>query len=474
MNDRVGLAILDHSKKQQNSSKDTPPDAPVPVLKSKEKPIKALDFSVPEKVSKYIIGEKLGSGTCGIVFKAQDEVLNRVVAIKLSQIGAPDVSTGKVPGAQRAFITEISAAGRLKHANIVTVYDAGQEAELNFLVMEAVSGNSLKTVGKGQKLLPPHRAIEVIIECCQALDYSHKHGVVHRDIKPANIMMSKNGSVKLLDFGIAVSTSLDDDFGSIGPTLGTPNYMSPEQIRGKLIGPTSDFYSLGTVLFELLTGKQLFKAKKVKDLFRVVVSEIAPRLVDIRPDLPLELSEIIARMLHKLPEQRFQSGEKIVNELSPIADKLRIMAKRSEQQRRYIKRLGRLLFFKNFDDSEIAVFLNHAEQKTYFAGDLLLDEGDRSRRFCVITQGIALVRRNGSVTKVLGQGDTFGEHGFIYDHESQEQISSLSGLNVLEIMPDFLTELAPGTHLHFYKSISESLMNKLARIDQVFIDVELV
>lgn len=471
MNERARLVVKDHPENGPDASKVAAPEAGASDPNDKEKPIKALDFSVPDKISKYIIGEKLGSGTCGIVFKAQDEVLNRVVAIKISQIGTPEASTGKVPGAQRAFITEISAAGRLKHPNIVTVYDAGQEADLNFLVMEAVSGYSLKAVGKGQKLLPPHRAIEVIIECCKALDYSHAHGVVHRDIKPANIMVGKDDSVKLLDFGIAVSTSIEDDFGSTGPTLGTPNYMSPEQIRGKLIGPASDFYSLGTVLFELLTGKQLFKAKKVKDLFRIVVSEIAPRLSEIRPDLPIELSEIIARMLHKLPEQRYQSGEELIDELSPIAEQLRIMAKRTEQQKKFIEKLSRLSCFKGFDVSEIAVFLNHAEQKSFLAGDLLIDEGEPTRNYYVITQGVAVVRRNGSVVNVLGEGDSFGEYGFIYDDLSPEQVSSLTGVNVLEVKPEFLTQLNPGIHLHYYKSISESLVQKMANAEQVVLDL---
>ncbi len=483
MNNLVKPVIVARSEKNQNVEEVSPEKRnPDPVAaknkeeaksKAVDKPIKALDFEVPKKVSKYTIGEKLGSGTCGIVFKARDEALNRVVAIKLSQIGTADASTGKVPGAQRAFMTEISAGGRLKHPNIVTVYDAGQESNLNYLVMESVLGYSLKAVGKGQKLLPPFRAIEVIIDCCEALDYSHQHSIVHRDIKPANIMLSKDGSVKLLDFGIAVSTSKDEDMGAIGPTLGTPNYMSPEQIRGRTLGPASDFYSLATVLFELLTGKQLFKAKKVKDLFRIVVSEIAPRLSDIRPDLPIALSEVIAKALHKLPEQRYQSGKAMADALRPIAEQMGIMAKRSDQQRKFIKRLQKLAFFHDFNDSEIAVFLNQAKPQTFLAGDLLIDEGGSTRIFSVITQGVVIVRRNGNVIRVLGKGDVFGEFGFIHNDLSPEQVTSLAGVNVLSVGPEFLGELSAVVHLHYYKHISESLVQKMTNPDKVELDIEL-
>ncbi len=459
---------LDSSADSAALPEDKIPEAPVLVNKKPgsenkpTKPIKALNFDVPEKVSKYTIGEKLGSGTCGIVFKAQDEVLNRIVAVKLSPIGKPDTSTGKVPGAQRAFMTEISAAGRLKHPNIVTVYDAGQQGDLNFLIMEHVSGYSLKLVGKGQKLLSPTRAIEVILECCKALDYSHRRNIVHRDIKPANIMLSKDGTVKLLDFGIAVSTSNDDKLSVAGPTLGTPNYMSPEQIRGRPLGPASDFYSLATVLFEMLTGKQLFKAKQVKDLFRIVVGEEAPKLADIRPDLPFELSDVIAKALMKPAEERFQSGDELTNALTPILEQMRIMAKRSEKQLSFIKVLRTTGFFSQFTESEIAVFLNFAKQHECLDGDLLIEYGQHTRDFSVIVSGVVVVRKDAAIVGVLGEGDIFGELGFIHNDPSPVQVVAKHGVTVLSIDPDFLNELSPRVHLHYYKQISESLVGKMS------------
>ena len=190
-----------------------------------------VDFEVPAKVGKYQLLERIGSGTCGMVYRAYDAILSRDVAIKISQVGTLDQQSGKMPGAQKAFITETLSAGRLSHPNIVTVYDAGIDGPFNYLTMEYVEGVALKHYGRGQQnQLTPHRVVSVIAEVCKAIDFSHRKGIIHRDIKPANIMIANDGSVKLLDFGIAISTTADEASGTGRPALGTPNYVSPEQV----------------------------------------------------------------------------------------------------------------------------------------------------------------------------------------------------------------------------------------------------
>jgi len=327
--------------------------------------LKPLDILVPDEIGRYTIGARIGSGTCGVVHLALDNVLSREVAVKLSPIGSTEVSSGKVPGAQRAYQTEITAAGKLRHANIVTVYDAGQFEELNFLVMESVEGESLKSYGKGQKLLPINKALSVIIDCCHALDYSHSQDILHRDIKPANIMLDRHGSAKLLDFGIAVGLSEESSLARQGPTLGTPNYMSPEQILGRELTPASDFYSLATVLFELLTGRQLFKARKVKDLFRTVVNQPPPRLDEVRPELSAELGDFMERALAKKPSERFQSGAEMAAVLEPFVESYRLIEERPPAQRRFIEQLSALSFFQGFSDVEVAQLLELVNVRTF-------------------------------------------------------------------------------------------------------------
>jgi len=261
---------------------------------AKKKPAPA-DFEVPAKVGKYQLLERIGSGTCGMVYRAYDAILSRDVAIKISQVGTLDQQSGKMPGAQKAFITETLSAGRLSHRNIVSVYDAGIDGPLNYLVMEYVEGVSLKNYGRGQTQLTPHRVVSVIEKVCRAIDFSHKKGIVHRDIKPANIMIAHDGSVKLLDFGIAISTTADEAGGTGRPSLGTPNYVSPEQVSGGELGPRSDIYSLGTVLFEMLTGRQVFKAT---------------------------LEQVVARCLAKNPLKRYSTGAEMAEALAEVLERM--------------------------------------------------------------------------------------------------------------------------------------------------------
>jgi len=435
--------------------------------------IRPLDISVPDEIGRYTIGRRIGSGTCGVVHQALDNLLGRDVAVKLSPIGEAHVSTGKVPGAQRAYQTEIVAAGRLTHANIVTVHDAGQFEDLNYLVMEVIEGKSLKEYGKGKKLLPVHEALRIVSECCRALDYSHSRGIVHRDIKPANVMLGDNGVVKLLDFGIAVGMRDGGGLKKQGPTLGTPNYMSPEQILGRELGPPSDFYSLATVLFELLTGRQLFKAKKVKDLFRTVVHRSAPRLHDIRPDLPIELSDVLARALEKKPSARYQTGQAMAEALAPSIERFSIVEKRPASQQRMIRQLQRLPFFLAFSDVEIAQLLERVRVRSFAQNETLITAGSVERRLLVVTDGAVRIEHGSKFVRLLGEGECVGELGFINGAAEKHRITALTPVNALELSTDALGELPPKVHLHYYRHISDILVSRTALADQAQVDITL-
>ena len=419
--------------------------------------IKPLDIVVPDEIDRYTIGRRIGSGTCGVVHQALDNLLGREVAIKLSPMGEAHVSTGKVPGAQRAYQTEIIAAGRLTHQNIVTVHDAGQFEELNYLVMEVVEGKSLKEYGKGKTLLPVHEALRVIAECCLALDYSHQQGILHRDIKPANIMLADNGVVKLLDFGIAVGLRDEGELKRKGPTLGTPNYMSPEQILGRELGPPSDFYSLATVLFELLTGRQLFKARKVKDLFRTVVHKPAPRLRQIRPDLPAQLSNVLAKALEKKPEARYQSGADMARALRPFIEKFGLQSRRPKARQKLIRRLRHQAFFRSFSESEINQLLDRVQLRRFSPQDTLTARGSDVRRLLVITDGVACVQVDNHYLRLLSEGESLGEASFISGAPASHDVIALTDVRALELSAGSLSKLPSKVHLHFYRHVSELL-----------------
>lgn len=455
----------------QAKSADSDPVGKAEAAKKRIKPvIKPLDIAVPDEIDRYTIGRRIGSGTCGVVHQALDNLLGREVAVKLSPMGEAHVSTGKVPGAQRAYQTEIIAAGRLTHPNIVTVFDAGQFENLNYLVMEAVEGKTLKEFGKGKTLLPPGEALRIISECCEALDYSHDQGILHRDIKPANIMLSYDGTVKLLDFGIAVGLEEGGALKKQGPTLGTPNYMSPEQILGRELGPQSDFYSLATVLFELLTGRQLFKAKKVKDLFRTVVHQPAPRLNAIRPDLHKGLSDVVAKALAKKPLSRFQTGKEMCKALAPFVEGYRTVEKRPLAQQRLIKQLRMQAFFRPFSEVEIALLLERVKVRSYAKGDTLIGKGEGHRRLLVITDGLVKSSKAGRFDGLMVAGDCLGETGFINGVGESRIHVAIVAVNALEFTADSLAELPPKVHLHYYRHISDIMITRLANDDGQSLD----
>jgi len=435
--------------------------------------IKPLDIILPEQIGRYTIGRRIGSGTCGVVHQSLDNLLGREVAIKISPIGEASVSTGKVPGAQRAYQTEIIAAGKLAHPNIVTIYDAGQYQDLNYLVMESIEGKSLKEYGKGKVLLPVGEALRIISDCCRALDYSHNQGILHRDIKPANIMLDIDGNVKLLDFGIAVGLTEGSALKKQGPTLGTPNYMSPEQILGRQLDAQSDFYSLATVLFELITGRQLFKAKKVRDLFRTVVHRKAPRLTDIRPDLAEGLADVLARALEKNPKARFSTGEEMANAIEPFIKSFLALPKTPAPQKRLITQLRQHAFFKRFTDVEVALLLERVTVGKYKPFQTILRAGERRRCLHVIVDGVVTGRRDGECIVVLGPGECLGEVGFIGGNVETRDHQALSQVTTLEFSADTLAALPPKVHLHYFRHISDILTARLEAGELSRVDIEL-
>ena len=434
----------------------------------------SLGINVPDRIGKYEVGQCLGSGTCGVVYKGYDPVIYREVAIKLSLNGSgeegeennPD--SKKFPAAQRAFLTEAAAAGKLKHPHIVALYDAGIHEHLNYLIMEFARGTPLSKFGKGQKQLPPHKVLEIMYECAQALDYSHSQGIIHRDIKPSNIMLTDEGVSKLLDFGIAISVS-EKTVSKGGPSLGTPNYMSPEQILGVSLGPQSDLYSLATVMFEMLTGRQLFKASKVKDLFRCVVGQQPPRLSDVRPELPGQLSDILDKALNKDPDKRYQTGGEFAEEISKMADRMRpISRSASRDERRHA--LRSLVVFKDMTEAEIDQIAESSTPLKLKAGDVVLEEGEVDDHLYIVTDGELVARRAGRLMEVMGNGECFGEMGFINQEKSIATIEALSEVSLYRVSRDIFDKISPNTQLHYYKTFSKLLASRLATANQPRID----
>jgi hypothetical protein len=264
------------------------------------------------RIGRYRITGVLGRGAAGVVYHAHDPVIDRTIALKA--VPTDDADPDAVEFRAR-FLREARAAGRLSHPGIVTVYDVGEDADhrLLYLTMEFVEGCSLKDVTSAGLRLDDRQIAALGQRVAVALDVAHRNGVVHRDVKPANVLLSKSGEVKLVDFGVArLDTS---DLTKDGSSVGTPFYMSPEQILGRTVDGRSDLYSLGVILYELLSGRRPFTATGIGDLAAQIAEEPPPRLGELRPDLEGTLAPVVHRLLEKRPDDRYPSGREAADAL---------------------------------------------------------------------------------------------------------------------------------------------------------------
>lgn len=275
-----------------------------------------LNGNAKATLGRYELERELGKGAMGKVYLGKDPKINRVVAIKTMAL-SQEFDEDELDEVKSRFFREAETAGRLTHPNIVTVYDVGEEHDLAYISMEYLNGHDLIRYTRPDKLLPVKTVLQLITLAAEALHYAHQQKVVHRDIKPANVMLIPSAStIKLTDFGIARIT--DSSKTKTGMVLGTPSYMSPEQLIGQRIDGRSDLFSLGVMLFQLLCGQLPFKADSMAALMFSIANERHPEIIGLRKGLKREtpeISAIIDRVLEKTPQNRYQTGEELAKEL---------------------------------------------------------------------------------------------------------------------------------------------------------------
>ena len=264
-----------------------------------------------QKLGRYEIVAELGKGAMGTVYKAVDPLLDRTVALKTINIPADDPDMAEY---ESRFYEEAKAVGGLNHPNIVTVYDVGKSDDKPYLAMEFLEGRELnKLGGKGRPLQVAH-AIDIAAQVAEGLAYAHDHGVVHRDIKPANIMVVRDGFVKIADFGIARMRSAERG-NEIGAVLGSPRYMSPEQVLRKRADHRSDIFSLGVVLYEMLTGSPPFAGGDLNAILFQIVNLVPPAPSTVNQEMPAMLDFVVAKALAKAPDERYSSAKEFADDL---------------------------------------------------------------------------------------------------------------------------------------------------------------
>jgi len=272
----------------------------------------------PERTTlgRYQIDRELGRGAMGAVYLGHDPTIGRRVAIKTMAL-AREFDGADLVEARGRFLREAETAGRLQHRDIVTIFDAGEDQDLAYIAMEYLQGRDLQGHTQPGRLLPVAHVLQIVARVADALAYAHSQGVVHRDVKPGNVMVeAATSTVKVTDFGIARIT--DSSRTRTGMVLGTPSYMSPEQMAGNRVDGRSDLYSLGVMLFQLLTGHLPHRAESMAKLMFEIANASAPDVRTLRPELPQTLADVVALALEKRPETRYGDGREMARDLRAV------------------------------------------------------------------------------------------------------------------------------------------------------------
>jgi non-specific serine/threonine protein kinase len=376
-----------------------------------------------DRIGEYEIIRPLGKGATATVYLAREPQSGRQVAVKLVRFGQDSGSAAMSRRLRKLFQTEDAVGRRLEHPNIVKVYDGVVEAEQAYLVMEFVDGQPLDKFCAIDRLLPMHRVIGIIFKCCLALDHAFRQGVVHRDIKPANILIDADDNPKITDFGLALNLHKDmsrDSTFVMG--VGSPAYMSPEQIKSYPLNQKTDLYSLGVLLFQLLTGRLPFRANNPATLIYKIINMDAPSVCALNPGLPAGLDAIVRRALEKDLYSRYRNGAEFAKDLAAVRYQI-VEDDDSERDAEHFSLLRGLAFFAEFDDVELWEVLRISVWREIAEKVWLLREGESGRRFGVVVNGFVELSNAGRAIGRIGAGEAVGEESFLHPGESQRHLS---------------------------------------------------
>jgi serine/threonine protein kinase len=413
-----------------------------------------------KNIGKYITVKELGSGATSKVFLAIDPFSNKKVAIKLFEMNSSRGTTVEKTF-HKLFLTESSLAGKLQHPHIVKIFDAVLSDDLKYLVMEYVDGGSLEKYTEAGQLLPFTTVAEIIFKCCKALEYAQTQGVIHRDIKPANILLHGESDIKLSDFGAAIIENYD---GTHVSGVGSPAYMSPEQISDLPLTQQSDIYSLGVTMYKLLTGRLPFEANSSHGLlYQIVHGEPHPPKT-FRLDIPDELNAIVQRAITKNLSHRYQNWNEFAQDLSSFFAFSSLVQEHNEiYDTEKFDILRSLSFFERFRVVELWEVLHFSNWRKVSKGTLILNEGDIGNTFFILANGTVKILKNGKVLGHLHKGEFFGEIKRLPDSTfiRSTAVETGSEVTLIEINLDTLARASVECRFQFDDSFLNILLNRL-------------
>jgi len=381
-------------------------------------------------VGKYEVKKLLGKGATGSVFLAVDPFAQREVAIKVLEKLSNDPEEARRQ--LRFFQNEAALAGKLRHPHIVSIYDAGLDDvsagdPVRYLVMEVVDGPALTKYCDPKGLLDPMQAMEIAYKCCKALEFANTLGVVHRDIKPANILTKASDSneidIKVSDFGAAQLARSDVTQVS---GVGSPAYMSPEQVRGEEIDFRSDMFSLGGVIYHLLTGSRPFDGATTYQLIDNIITVEPKPPSALRPGVPDVVDKLVMRALGKTRDDRYSSWDEFAEHLAKVLCQQRSSQDLSDAEKFSASR--RLAFFKRFTDVELWEAVRASRWELHPAGAALIKEGTPDVHFFILASGMLKVTQRGKLLNAVSAGECVGEMAYARRDSNQVRSATVTAM----------------------------------------------
>jgi len=418
--------------------------------------------SPPQKLGKYEIHHEIGRGSMGVVYAAFDPYVGRPVAVKVAMADA--LRSGDAGERfRRMFFNEAHTAGMLRHPNILDIFDAGLDGDKCYIVMELIeNGDTLRSYCRSENLLPVHQVAEIMFRCAKALDYAHRQGVIHRDIKPSNILLTQDMDVKIADFSIAHINRADMSQTMPMGFVGSPRYMSPEQIQEDTISGQTDLFSLGIVAYEMLTGHHPFGGETFSNLIHRVINEDPTPMRQFRPDLPPMLERIVHRALEKMPERRYRMGIDLASDLSMAFTHLE-RPQEDIPAREKFELIKCLDFFRGFPDTDLWEIIRASVWLEADTDEVLVHEGGIDDAFFIITAGSVEVSKEGVFLYNLRAGDCFGEMSYLNKIPRTATVTATGPLSLMKINPTLIEQVSLDCQLRFYKIFLRVLTERLSR-----------
>jgi len=415
-----------------------------------------MDLSL--QVGKYDVQKMLGKGATGTVYLAKDTFTGKEVALKTIE---PEVFRDPEFGTvyRTQFLNEASLAGKLRHPYIVSILDAVVGEDSGHIAMELVTGGDLSKHATPGTLLPVADVLQIGFKCCGALEYAAREGIVHRDIKPANIMIASGTEVKIADFGAAVLKKT----GVVQTAaLGSPYYMSPEQIEGKALTFHSDMYSLGVVLYELLTGRRPFAGANLEDLIAKILKHEALPPSEVRTELPKSIDSVVLRAMKKDPAQRYATWPEFALELSR-AGELVLPPGSIPDSEKYVT-LKNVPMLSTLGDSELWELARAGRWRRVPKGKPVVQEDESGKSFFFLAKGEAKVTKKKKLLNMVSSGECFGEMAYIGGGEQRRHatVEAMTELLLAEFEPASLERMSLGAQLQLTRALVRNVTDRLA------------